>query len=126
MALKQGRDRILELVARLDHATQQGSVEWKTSDRRAAFEYSTSNASVVVATVDDDGTSPYIVEVYDDKGIVVDSLRTSQRVEGGKQVAQPWNVPVAELYDSARRSALNTNKVIDDLMRGLPETPAPF
>jgi starvation-inducible outer membrane lipoprotein len=73
--------------------------------------------SVSVQSRDKDGEPPYQLVVFNTDGAKVDEL-TSQLLEND-QLAE-WNEPLAILYRSARRSALNADEVIDALIQALP------
>lgn len=108
-------DRLLDLVNRLNFATKKNSIEWGETDREMAYISVLADAQLLVASVDDDGASPYVLEIINDDGTVVDSIRSDR--------SRAFSSAISELYERARRSATKADAILDKLLEALPELP---
>ncbi len=108
-------DRLLNLVKRLNLASKRNSIEWSETDREVAYISILADAQILVASVDDDGVPPYVVEIISDDGTVVDSVRSD--------VSPAFSSEISELYERARRSATKADAILDKLLEALPELP---
>lgn len=123
-----GERKLHDLVRRLLFASEQGSVDWQTTDREHAFRTSVGKTPIVVASQDDDGAFPWTLQIMDTQGDVVDSLTsqtTTVRDATGRLTkrASEWNGDLRNLYEMARRKALNIDVVVDELLSQLPAPP---
>lgn len=122
----QSRDRIAELVAALTNQTKADRVNWEVVDEGGQqFQYSTPSSSVLIRTKDGDGVAPYVIEIYDNHGDMVESVRTTVEDRDDPWSSGSFNAAVEELFTLARRNALNIDGVLDDLLESLKEEP-PF
>ncbi|MFI7433244.1 hypothetical protein [Micromonospora haikouensis] len=123
-----GEQQLHNLVKRLIFATDTGRLEWQSTDRPLAFQCTVGRNSILVATVDDDGQAPYILEILDASGVLIESLQsgyaTISTPGGRQQIKREWNDELAELHEIARRQVLNLDKLINDLLSQLPEPPS--
>ncbi|WP_190866002.1 hypothetical protein [Actinomadura sp. RB99] len=122
-----GQSRLHELVKRLLLATEMSDskVEWHESDRLNAFHSTIGGATVVIASDDDDGRYPYSLEILDEEGALIDSLRSGTYQDDNGEWAMNWNDDLEALYDRARRSVKNIDRVLNDIMKHLPKLPIP-
>jgi hypothetical protein len=107
-------EKIQHLMRALKQATTAGRIKWRATDNYE-FQYSTVESSIVLKARDHDGAEPYVMQLFDGKGFVVESVETLYGDEGARLL----NEILEDLYVSARRSALNIDNVIDSLMRSL-------
>ncbi|MDW5610661.1 hypothetical protein [Mycolicibacterium sp. D5.8-2] len=125
MASEPAIAKLLELITRLDSATRRGLIEWEATDRQFAFAYSSKASSVLVASVDDDGAVPFELQVLNEKGNVIDSMRshTSSDSYDGDQVFtfNSGGKELAALYENVRRAVTGVDKKIDEILSELPE-----
>lgn len=124
-----GEQKLHDLVRRLAFSTERGSTEWESTDRDFAFRATLGDTSIIVASQDDDGTAPWTLQIIDSSGDVVDSLTTWSRAvrnADGRTVRQgaAWNTDLHNLYEMARRNALNIEAIVNDLLSQLPEPPS--
>jgi hypothetical protein len=108
------------LLKRLLNATMHDAVEWQTTDRPYTYECSFPAGSVMVSTEDGDGQSPYMFEVLDEDGSVLEDLRTTFIPTGAPA---SWNTELDRLYNRAHRKALDLDKKLDRIMENLPPLP---
>ncbi|MFC5754888.1 hypothetical protein [Actinomadura rugatobispora] len=120
-----GQARLHELVKRLLLATEQSdsNVEWHESDRPNAFHSTLGGATVVIASDDDDGRYPYSLEILDEEGALVDSLKSGTYENDNGEWEMEWNSDLEALYDRARRSVKNVDRVLNEIMKHLPQLP---
>jgi len=118
---------IHHLAVQLTAATKRKRIKWKVVDD-TSFQYSTRESSVVVKSRDRDGVAPYVLQLFNAEGVVVEELETAwMRPDdwGGPSEPAEWNEPLQALYHAARGDALNIDKVIGSLLDSLKEEP-PF
>lgn len=112
-----GIQRLEELIKRLNLATAKGDLEWQPTDDETAFVCTFDGPSVELRSKDKDGTAPFILQVLNDKGNIIESFRSDTGVD-------PWDdYGLEELYERARRSATNVDDVLDSILRDLPQIP---
>jgi hypothetical protein len=136
--------RIGRIVDGLLSRTKKGATDWQPftigsrsmiarrsrTGRADGFSYSTENSTVVVGSVDGDGQSPLYIEILDSSGTSVESITVGRtrrvRNEEGFTVQEPappdeiaLHDRVLELYIIARRTALKTDQVLDQLANDL-------
>ena len=112
-----GSQRLIELVKRLVIATANERIEWQQTDDPTGFVCVFDGPSVQIRSEDADGAYPYILQVMDNYGNVIESFRSNGR--------DPWDEDdsMAELYERARRSATNVDDIIDTILSDLPPLP---
>jgi hypothetical protein len=103
-------------------ATSDGRISWRPVED-GEFQYSSDQSSIVIKCRDADGAEPFMLQLFDANGFVVETLETayasSTSFGATTSVPEPWNEPLERLYETARRQALNIDQVIDSLMRSL-------
>lgn len=108
----------LERLAReLLTRTRRGLVKWIETDDPTSFLFSSPQGSIIVDSLDRDGGPPYGMRVLREDGIEVDRL-TSEWYSGllGSKEPAPWNGVLDELYNGARRTALNVDQVVGGML----------
>jgi hypothetical protein len=126
--MAQTRDRIIELVKTLTQRTIAKSIQWQVSDDDGLeFQFSSPTSSVVVRSKDRDGASPFILDIINANGAIVESVYSNWGDSVGET---PWGSQnmselLGELFVQARRNALNIDGVLDDLLGSLRDAP-PF
>jgi hypothetical protein len=112
-------ERLLELANRLVQSTESGQIEWK-GDQDSGFYVSTAAGAINIQSKDRDGQQPYRLVIYDSAGTEVDSLETyTYQIDVDEWEPAAWNDSLETLYETARRNALNIDKVINDIVRDL-------
>ncbi|HET9545850.1 MAG TPA: hypothetical protein VFO88_09750 [Gaiellaceae bacterium] len=108
--------RLIVLCERLAESTRAGAAEWddEGNDR---FLWRHAEGSVRVGARDGDGEPPYELTISNDREVRVEELESALL---GDDVPAPWNEPLADLYRTARRSALKADELIDALIAALP------
>jgi hypothetical protein len=115
MTIPVDNGRVVVLCERLADATRAGTAKWR-GEGEDTFLWAGEQGSVSVQSRDKDGVPPYQLAVFDASGVKVEEI-TSQLLENDQPAE--WNEPLAVLYRSARRSALNADEVIDALIETL-------
>ena len=112
-------DAMVQLLGGLIQATSEGRIKWEPAKGRSdAFEYVGRASRVLIGSRDDDSAYPYQLTILDNANRVVESLQTSWSNDPfGDPEPEPWNADIDELYQLARRSALNIDVAIRDLLR---------
>jgi hypothetical protein len=113
-----GLDQLRELARRLTVATKNQSVIWEV-ESPSSFAFSRGRSSVTISSIDSDGQAPFLLEVYDSMGAIVDSYATTMGFGAARD-------DLAGLFHAARRQALRVDMVINDLLTDLPMDPDLF
>ncbi|TYK53023.1 hypothetical protein [Actinomadura decatromicini] len=137
-----GNSQIVRIIERLLKRTKAGSVEWNVIVPRSAgrrgrdgFGYSTSSASVIIGSVDGDGRPPFYFEIMDDEGVSIErfymppdrrSARAREEIDAAilsdeDNAVKRLYVSMELLYNLARRNALKSDQVLDQLERDLED-----
>jgi hypothetical protein len=111
-------DRIVVLCEQLAAVTAQRRVRWELAGEDT-FSWTRPEGSVEIQSRDRDGAPPFEVTVFNPKGDRVEEL-ISELV--GEDEPAAWNDVLAELYRTARASALRADEIIDALITALPTT----
>lgn len=111
------------LLDRLLHLTHTQAIHWsKSISRRSTgepFSVNLTASTVRIRSKDDDGLAPYVVEVLDSTGVVVESIERSSFHDATEN--SNYNIVLSELYSLARRDALDVNNILDNLIQELDE-----
>lgn len=106
-------ERLSELVDSLIEKTEAGALRWKLTDRPGAFLYSGANGGVILGSAEDDGLPPFVVQILDTNGVVVEDYEDP----GWWGVHdEPRQTPVAALYELVRDLLRPSNPVITSLL----------
>ena len=116
MAAVEPFDRVIVLCERLAEATRLGDVEWET-EGEDTYVWGHDEGVVAIGTRDRDGQPPHALSIFNGEREKVEELGSA--LVDDDQPA-PWNVPLADLYRVARRSALHADEIIDALIAALP------
>jgi hypothetical protein len=134
-------ERLQRIISNLLERSRNRGVDWQrfqTSgrsvpgrDRRSsvptrpdAYAYSTPTATVVVGSSDGDGQNPFYLQILDSDGTTVESFAVPFSDLRPSTGEEPPEIPrdaldmedrVRDLYMLARRGALRTDSVLDDL-----------
>ncbi|MFI7447897.1 hypothetical protein ACIBQX_10405 [Nonomuraea sp. NPDC049714] len=94
------------------------------------FSYSTSSASIVVAS-SAMGQDPYTLQIYNGDGIIIEQLEVSARSrmvqESAKEIPKtvifksPLFDEIRELHGLAYRQALNVDQMLDTIVQELEQ-----
>ncbi|WP_155053866.1 hypothetical protein [Streptomyces blattellae] len=120
--------KILDLLLSL---TEAGRLDWESVGipRAPKFATSLADASFVVYSKDNDGLSPHILELRNNNGETVETLRTkapirrpsrseqeSDAEEEYRSATRAVNLKLRNLYNEARRNAMNVDSFLDSLV----------
>jgi hypothetical protein len=106
--------RLSMLVEGLLAQTREGTRSWSETEEDFVFECDTPRAAVRIESLDRDDGAPFRIVVLNSSGREVESLSSSARG------LDPLDADgFAELYLLAKRSALGTDELIDDLFEEL-------
>ncbi|MER6035474.1 hypothetical protein ABT133_16385 [Streptomyces sp. NPDC001835] len=111
-----------QLVKTLIETTREGRVEWAADESDGpdsdTFMLSLTRGSVFVWSVDNDGAHPFVFQVRGARGQVVERIETTRPFEEGQEWT-PLEDDIRKLYDLARRSALNIDEVLTQMINDL-------
>jgi hypothetical protein len=110
----------MQLAERLLAKTVKGELDWQRTENEDAYQVSLGDASVRIVENDYPGLQGYAYEVrvYNAEGVVVDSFtdRSLSQLGENPKSSGDWSLVLTELYALARRFALRTDEVLDDLL----------
>jgi hypothetical protein len=105
-------ERFIELINELYQATLDGRVRWEETTKEGVFRVGLGDGLVRIHSGLDDQNDFYVsVYLLNNQGRVVDELSNS---EGGRHSGM-----LLDLYNRARSSALNIDKVVDSMLSDL-------
>lgn len=114
-------ERLIELSARLQSATETRNLEW-SAEEDTAFLWKGRSGAVEIRSRDGDGDHPFVLTIFSQGMQKVETL-TSEWGEDEEPAA--WNDALGRLYRAARREALGVDKILDDLFAELPRAKEP-
>jgi hypothetical protein len=112
MTNEQDSNQLTKLAERLVDGTRVKSIEWSLSEPEV-YSWGTPDGSVTIASRDRDGEPPYELAIFNPENVKVDALKSDLLLG---DVPAPWNGLLADLYASARRSALRADDLIHALL----------
>lgn len=121
--------KILDLLLRLTEADR---LDWQSvgTSEEPRFATSFSDASFVVFSKDHDGVHPFVVELRNERGEVLESIKSkglsprarrdlTAEEQAARDESRALNAKFYELYNRARRNAMNVDQFLDDVLAEL-------
>jgi hypothetical protein len=115
-------DKHRKLVSLLLSQTRRGKVDWKESVNGGAFQVSFANNSLRISEHETERSIDYVIELINNEGVVVESFADPELETDQNQV---WFRDMKELYETARRTVLGSEKVLNEIINEL-EDDLPF
>ena len=119
------RDQMVELAKRLLRLTLDGKISWDETDKENEFIYSATNNSISISVKNTaDMIGRYTLTVLNWRGTMVENLRSGYvKLPNATSFLKEaeWNTVLSDLYAVARKSALQVEKVIGDLLNDLEQ-----
>lgn len=113
--------RLIALVERLIELTVARKVSWEHVSDGDLFAHTLNGIAIQVYARDNDGRLPYVFELKNATGMVIEKFLTSETQGPVQQVLAGR---VTSLYTAARRDALQVGPVLDMLIAELAVNPA--
>lgn len=114
------RDRMTKLAKQLLRRTLNGQISWNETDNENEFIYSASDSSVAIQNNNTRSiTGRYTLTVRNWRGTIVQQLQSALRESDFVEIQEDWNEVLLDLYEAARRNALNIEGMLDDLITEL-------
>ena len=109
--------RVERLARKLLEQTRAGKLSWSDTDTEDQFLYSGSVSGVLI----DKYSSRYELALLNARGTLVERIvANAPEVDGGVSAAEAALFDLFEdLYEAARREALNVDKIIDSLINDI-------
>jgi hypothetical protein len=110
-------ERIVRLVKRLHDSTQKKKISWEPAPEYKAFIASFPRYSI---RIEEQGLD-YVIRIINDEGLVVDNFSDEDLVEQFRDASPEhgWSKFMSEIYDMARRQALDADEAIDAILEEL-------
>jgi len=113
-------EKTLQLVQRLHAKTKSGEVPWERTSRPGTFQAAFPNHIVKLSAfqnLDTPDALDYVISVFDESGTILENASDVdlQKVSPGVKVFQLME----ELYEAARRQALDVDSALDSLLSEL-------
>ncbi len=112
--------QMIAIVEGLTAELRAGEEGWSlqaSSRRKDIFSYSTANFTIRLSSQDEDSLPPYVVEIIDAEGILLDSVHTGRLGHSG--LDERLRSSAETLYQLARRRSLNIDEKIKNLLTDL-------
>lgn len=100
-----------DVATKLAERTAQGRVPWKTAVGESSFSAKLGNLMVLISN----SSGSIKLSVINEKGIEIDVLQPHGLTERGQRLAA--------LFRSAKRTALGTDRTLEELLELLDDTP---
>ena len=106
-----------KLASQLLRRTSDGLISWGETDGEDEFIYSATNTSVTIRRQDTRNiVGRYVLTVRNWRGTIVETLQSALKPSDFIEQPEEWNEILSNLYEEARRSALDIETVLDDLI----------
>jgi hypothetical protein len=120
-----------KLIALLLKKTQRGELDWSEAIGKEAFQVSFKENSVRIRATPNQSSpeeSDYEVALLNDEGRIVDSFTDIDlgNTENESAAKQRIFAATRDLYDLARRTALGSEKVLNEILSEIEEDEIPF
>ena len=123
-------EKLWELIQRLHKRSREGSVAWEVAaGRREMYQVSFPNTTVRITEETGEADEPdYVILVLNEEGRIVErasDVQLRNSVEALQDIPGPsvTFTVMRELFQMARRKALGSEKVLDDLLSTLGDEP---
>lgn len=105
--------KLLQLAQKIEDKTDHGELNWEETSNDNIFQVSFPKYSVSIERVPETEQTyeHYVLRLFNERNTLMDELKSSQAPE----------ISLEEIFDKARRTALNVDSALDDLMRELDE-----
>jgi hypothetical protein len=121
MAALEKQRRLAELLIQ---KTANGEIDWKETAEATVFQVSFATTTLQISTRwnQEAGEPDYLVSLLNEVGTVVDSFSDNDLQD---KLTPPgtWFRRMEGLFHSARRSALGSDKILDDILSELGDVP---
>lgn len=104
--------KYLQLIDKLMDKTGEGQLDWRETAWSETFQVSFTNYSITLSQVHANGTLGYVDHILNYEGRTVDSFSDDDLKPEGLD-------RMAELYQKARRRALNADNALDEILSQL-------
>jgi hypothetical protein len=121
------QDKLFQLIRKLVEKTKQGHARWERTVDVGVYQLALPGNSILISKRGKDSASnpEYVVSIYDSQGELIEETTPSDL----SKLGGPWTVALgsyrqalelfAELYEGARRTAMNMDKAIDGILADL-------
>jgi len=109
-----------KLVGTLIEGSKAGRLRWEPMSVEERFSVSLSKGGIIIDYVQnrEDGDDRYTVSVLNSYGVVVETF-TDADLDRDEALGIRWFSEMQDLYDLARRKALKSDEVLNDLLQEL-------
>jgi predicted P-loop ATPase len=117
------------LVDLLLERTNEGKLEWREAVQPDSYQVALRDKLVRIMKERgrNEDEPDYIIELVDDEGKVVDAFTDVQLwTSNAEDNKIPWFARMRDLHDLARRTALGSEKVLNDILNELGDDEIPF
>ena len=104
------------LVERLLDKTRGSELSWQESVRSDEFQVAFPNSGVQIRSIKNGNFTDFYISLIDSSGRIVDGFSQDQLDQDGPHKSGPWSHVLGELHALARRSALNSDQVIENIL----------
>lgn len=110
------------LVALLRHKTNAGQLQWEQTETNGVYQLAFPDQSIRISrrVGSTTGRPTYAIEVFNEEGLLVDDA-TDWDLNEAAADQRSGTEQMAELYETARRTAMRADDVLDSILSMLRE-----
>jgi hypothetical protein len=112
-------DRQKKLVQTLIQKTEGGQLDWKASVNDEAFHISIKENTIQIEQMPREDTVDILISLINDQGAAVDSFTDVDLNLSEPTGQKTWFRVMRGLYESARRTALGSDRVLNKILEDL-------
>lgn len=118
----QPHDQLWQLTNRLTKRTTSGKLSWHDAGE-TQYQARLQGGTVTVRSRDGDGQHPYIIDVLNPEGVLVDS---ADSMEPDDEEVSRWGRDLEDLWQVAHRQAGGAQDVLNALLKETDDDDIPF
>ena len=114
--------RLVALAEALLKQSEAGKLEWRETDKLKSFIHTGASATIAIEI---DKNGDYAMSIINEDGLTLDSINSADYNDYGNAEDTAWAPILRQLYDAARRKALDIDTAIDGLLKEFGVGPPP-
>ena len=119
--------KLANLVRSLRRQTNKGEIDWEETAVKGTFQATFGSHALQISSVNPGGggEQDIMIVVFDEDGNPIESMRDPELAQFFGSEVESWKL-MNEIYQTARRQSLGTERAIDSILNILNEDEPPF
>lgn len=115
--------KIADLIEKLYQKTGEGQINWETTSTEGVYQAILKSYSVRILKQILEERTVIVLQIYNEEGDLIEEVNDEDVGRVSK-----WGAfaTMLELYESARRTAMGTEKAVDEILEELNKDDVPF